>query len=117
VDVAAFEAVARLDDLPPGAYSEYEVGGTEIILANVAGVLHAFAAICSHLDGPLVQGALAEGVIECPWHFSRFRVADGSVLAGPATEPIATYPVKVEGDSVLVDVSRPIASGGEAWRR
>jgi nitrite reductase/ring-hydroxylating ferredoxin subunit len=115
--MASFEAVGRLADIPPGVYNEYEVGGTEIIVANVDGRLFAFAAICSHLDGPLVQGALSGGVIECPWHFSRFRIEDGAVVAGPAVEPIATYPVKVEGDAVLVDVSQPIASGGEAWRR
>jgi 3-phenylpropionate/trans-cinnamate dioxygenase ferredoxin subunit len=115
--VAQFEAIAKLADIPPGVYNEYEVGGTEIIVANLGGRLYAFTAICSHLDGPLVQGALANGVIECPWHFSRFRVDDGSVVAGPATDPIAAYAVKVEGDDVLVDVTQAIASGGEAWRR
>jgi nitrite reductase/ring-hydroxylating ferredoxin subunit len=115
--VAGFEPVAGVADLPPGVCNEYEVGGAEIIVANVDGRLCAFSAICSHLDGPLVQGSLVDGVIECPWHFSRFRVDDGSVVAGPATEPIATYAVKVEGDDVLVDVSQPVTSGGEAWRR
>ena len=102
--IEQYEAVARLSDIPPGAYNEYEVGGREIIVANLGGRLHAFTAICSHMDGPLVQGTLVEGVITCPWHFSRFRVDDGSVVEGPATGPIETYPVKVQGDQVLVAV-------------
>lgn len=103
--MASFENVAKLASIPPGVYNEYEVAGKEIIVANVGGRLYAFSAICSHQDGPLVQGALADGVIECPWHFSRFQIDDGSVVEGPATEMIATYAVRVEGDDVLVDVS------------
>ncbi len=109
--VPDFEAVAKLADIPPGAYNEYEVAGKEIIVANLNGRLYAFTAICSHLDGPLVQGALVDGVITCPWHFSEFKVSDGAVVKGPAAEPIETYRVKVEGDDVLVDVSAAAGAG------
>lgn len=112
-----FEPVARVPDVPPGAYLEFEVGGREIILAHIGGRFYAFAAICSHLDGPLVQGSMVDGVITCPWHFSRFRVDTGSVVQGPATEPLAVYATRVEGDRILVDVSQPVASGGELWPR
>lgn len=110
--MAAFEPITTLADLPDGAYKEYEAAGREIIVANLGGRLYAFDAICSHLDGPLVQGALAGGIIECPWHFSRFRVADGAVVAGPATRPIAAYPVRLDGDRVMVDVSGSVPAGG-----
>ncbi len=101
---AGFEAVTKTSDVAPGACHEYEVGGKEIIVANLNGRFYAFAAICAHMDGPLVQGTLVDGVITCPWHFSEFRVDDGSVIKGPATAPISTYPVKVEGEQVLVAV-------------
>ncbi len=101
---AAFEAVTKTSDVPPGAYYEYEVGGKEIIVANINGRFYAFTAICTHMDGPLVQGTLVDGVITCPWHFSEFRVDDGSVIKGPAAAALATYPVKVQGEQVLVAV-------------
>jgi nitrite reductase/ring-hydroxylating ferredoxin subunit len=104
VAVEQFEAVAKLSEVPPGAYNEYEIGGREIIVANIEGRLFAFTAICSHMDGPLVQGTLTNGVITCPWHFSEFRLEDGAVIKGPATAPIETYAVKVEGGQVLVAV-------------
>jgi 3-phenylpropionate/trans-cinnamate dioxygenase ferredoxin subunit len=97
-----YEAVTRVSDLPPGAYQEFELGGREIIVANLRGRFCAFTAICSHMDGPLVQGTLVDGVITCPWHFSEFRVEDGSVVKGPATQPIETYPVRVEGEDIFV---------------
>jgi nitrite reductase/ring-hydroxylating ferredoxin subunit len=107
-----FEVVTQASEVPPGAYLEFEVGGKEIIVANLEGRFFAFTAICSHMDGPLVQGALAGGVITCPWHFSEFRVADGAVVKGPATDPIAVYPVKVEDGRLLVDISGSSQDGG-----
>jgi nitrite reductase/ring-hydroxylating ferredoxin subunit len=104
VTVDQFEAVATVSEVPPGAYNEYELGGREIIVANLNGRFYAFTAICSHMDGPLVQGTLIDGVITCPWHFSEFRVEDGCAVKGPATNPIETYPVRVEGEQVLVAV-------------
>jgi nitrite reductase/ring-hydroxylating ferredoxin subunit len=110
VTVDQFEAVAKVSEIPAGAYNEYEIGGREIIVANLGGRFYAFTAICSHMDGPLVQGTLVNGVITCPWHFSEFRVEDGSVVKGPATNPIETYPVRVEGDEIKV--AMPSGEGG-----
>jgi len=99
-----FRVVATASEIPPGACNEYEAGGREIIVANVGGRFYAFSAICSHMDGPLVQGTISDGVITCPWHFSAFRLEDGAVVHGPAAKPIETFAVRVEDGRVLVAI-------------
>ena len=45
---------------------------------------------------------LPGGGIECAWHGARFDARTGAVLEGPATEPLPTFHVRIEGDQVLV---------------
>jgi 3-phenylpropionate/trans-cinnamate dioxygenase ferredoxin subunit len=80
------------------------VGGEQIALANVDGSLFAIEDRCSHDDGPLGEGRLHGGQIECPRHGARFDVKSGRPLCLPAVVPVRTYPVKVEGDEVKVSL-------------
>ena len=54
----------------------------------------AFQDRCTHRGGPLSDGALICGVVQCPWHGSQFDVRTGEVKCGPAEEPIKTYEVE-----------------------
>ena len=70
----------------------------------------ALFARCSHLGGPLDEGDLVDGCLRCPWHASMFRVADGTVVHGPATAPQPAYELRVEGERVKarrLTVGRP----------
>jgi 3-phenylpropionate/trans-cinnamate dioxygenase ferredoxin subunit len=85
--------------------------GQEILLANVGGAFCAISERCTHLGGHLSQGILRDGIVTCPRHGSRFDVRTGQALNGPTilflhldTKDIRTYPVKIVGDDVLVDV-------------
>jgi len=62
----------------------------------------AIGATCSHLGGPLDQGDVEDDCVTCPWHGSTFRLADGSVVHGPATAPVPAYEVRVIGRTVRV---------------
>jgi nitrite reductase/ring-hydroxylating ferredoxin subunit len=84
----------RTDTAPPG--SALLVGG--IVVFNVAGSFCATQAKCTHRGGPLSEGKLDGSTVTCPWHGSQFNVCTGAVLRGPATEPIKTYRVIVEGN-------------------
>ncbi|HEU0025904.1 MAG TPA: non-heme iron oxygenase ferredoxin subunit [Ktedonobacterales bacterium] len=99
-----FIAIARLSDIPPGGLRRVEVGGRLILLARVADHVYAADDDCTHTGGPLDEGELQGHVLTCPIHLARFDVRDGSVLRGPARDPLPTYPVRLEGDQVLVAV-------------
>ncbi len=83
----------RTDAVPPG--SALLVGDAAVF--NVAGSFCAVQAKCTHRGGPLSEGKLDGSTVTCPWHGSQFNVCTGTVLRGPATEPIKTYRVIVEG--------------------
>ena len=63
---------------------------------------------CSHAAIPLSEGDIEGCEIECWLHGSRFDLRTGKPTGLPATEPVAIYPVKVDGDDVLVDVTTPL---------
>lgn len=99
---AFFVAVATLSELPNGARKIVEVDGRPLAVFNIAGALYAIADVCSHDDGPVAEGELDGHEIECPRHGARFDVRTGKVLSFPAIVSIPAYPVRVEGENVLV---------------
>ena len=67
--------------------------GERVVVARTETGLAAFQDRCTHRGGPLSDGALMCGTVQCPWHGSQFDVTTGDVKCGPAEEKIATYPV------------------------
>jgi len=65
-----------------------------IVVARTESGLKAFSDRCTHKGGPLSDGALICGKVQCPWHGSQFDVATGKVVCGPATEDIQVYPTE-----------------------
>jgi 3-phenylpropionate/trans-cinnamate dioxygenase ferredoxin subunit len=100
----SYVTVARLADIPQGQVKVVDVAGERVAVANVEGSLYAIEDRCSHDDGPLGEGTLRGGEIECPRHGARFEVKTGRPLCLPAVVPVKTYPVKVEGDEVKVSL-------------
>ncbi len=64
-----------------------------------AGSFKAFTAVCTH-QGCIVS-TVSGGTINCPCHGSKFSIKDGSVVNGPATQPLAAIAIKVEGTSIV----------------
>ena len=95
---------ARVSDLPEGQIKVVEIGDEEVALCNVEGAFYAIANVCTHDDGPLGAGCLLGDEVECPRHGARFSVRTGEVRALPAILPLPTFPVRVEGEEILVDV-------------
>jgi 3-phenylpropionate/trans-cinnamate dioxygenase ferredoxin subunit len=102
--MANFVAVATRDEIPPGERKLFEIDGIFFAVFNVDGTYYAIEDVCTHDDGPLVDGDLDGFEIECPRHGARFDIRTGAVLSFPAVTPVPAYPVKVEGDEVLVDL-------------
>lgn len=103
--MAEFQSVATKGEVPPGEMKIVEVNGQEVVVANVDGEFVCFSNSCTHRQGPLGEGMLLPGgIVECPFHGGLFDVRTGEVKGPPPTEPIATYPVKVEGEEISVAV-------------
>jgi len=113
--------VARVEDVPPGQVHRVEVEGRVLALVNRDGRFYALDAVCPHQGGPLDQGKLWRGALECPWHHFRFDPATGAnrypgnvyppdmpQLRGEV-RPAKVYPVQVRGEEVLVAVPEETA--------
>lgn len=96
---------SAVEDIPDGGTIGVEVNGVEIALIRQGDEIWAMHDECSHAEIPLSEGDVEGCEIECWLHGSRFDVRTGACLNPPATEPVQTYPIKVEGDAVLVDLS------------
>ena len=101
---AEYYTVATTDELTPGERIVVDIGYHTIAIFNVDGHYYAIRDVCTHDDGPLVEGFVDGCEIECPRHGARFDLRDGSVTAPPAMIPIPVYPVRVQGDEVQVQV-------------
>ena len=89
-------------DLLEGQPVVVTVEATSILLVRTGGRLHALADRCTHRGGPLHEGTIADGCVECPWHASRFALADGAVVQGPATRPAPVFETRVVDGRVQV---------------
>jgi nitrite reductase/ring-hydroxylating ferredoxin subunit/uncharacterized membrane protein len=106
---AAFETVPKRwtavlgdDELVEGKPQRVWVEGTGVFLLRQGGAIHALANRCSHRGGPLNKGSVGDGTVTCPWHLSRFRLEDGSIVQGPATSPQPAYDVRVQEGEIEV---------------
>ena len=98
IDAAAQDAVP-LDDVIGVA-----VDGRQIALYSVDGDVYATDNICTHGHARLCEGFLEGHEIECPLHQGKFDVRTGHPTCAPATEPLRSYPVKIEGGRVWLAV-------------
>src|SRR5215212_2412388 len=94
--------VAQEAELAEGQPRKVEVDGVPVLLVRDGGEIRALADRCSHRGGPLSDGEISDGCVTCPWHGSRFRLADGSVERGPAAYPQPALDVRVSGGTVEV---------------
>lgn len=100
----AFVTVARVGEIPPGGVKVLRVRDMEIALFHLDGSYHAMDDVCTHDGGPLAEGPIDGHVIECPRHGARFDIRTGAVLGMPATLPVTTYPVRVRGEEIQVEL-------------
>ena len=103
--------VARADELIVDQMKLIHIGGRRVVLARTEEGYRAFDDRCSHKGASMADGVMICGTVHCPWHGSRFDATTGAVKAGPAKEPIETYPVDVIGGEVRLTLPAMAASG------
>lgn len=99
-----FVAVAAVADVPPETVKVVTVAGRSILLCHSDGRIFAIENLCSHAQQPLECGRMRRGWIACPTHGARFDLETGEALGPPATLSIATFPVRIAGDSIEIAV-------------
>jgi nitrite reductase (NADH) small subunit len=91
-------------ELPPDGHAkEVELAGRMFCVANIGGDISVVDNECPHHGGPLGDGMIEGGKIVCPWHAWEFDLKTGASTEDPDTK-IGVYPVRVEGENVLVEI-------------
>src|SRR3989440_6020802 len=99
--MAEFHTVARVGDLAEGEGVTVQVGTKLIALFRDQGEYYAINDVCPHMGASLSGGYLEGGIVTCPWHAWRFRLADGAWADNPRIK-IGCFPVRVENGEIQI---------------
>lgn len=102
--MADFVRVTEASDVAEGEAKAYQVGGVWVGIARSDGHLYAFEDECTHAECPLTRGSFEGTEVECECHGARFDLRDGAVLAPPATRPVRVFPLRIDGEDILVSL-------------
>jgi len=104
----SFTRACAVAEVEAGTSLAIDVDGVELAIVRDGEEFYAIRDECSHAAIPLSEGDVEGCEIECWLHGSTFDLRTGKPTCLPATEPVAIYPVQVDGDDVLVDVHSPL---------
>jgi nitrite reductase/ring-hydroxylating ferredoxin subunit len=83
-----------LPDIPEGGPTRLKAGINDLVVIRNGDSILALHAQCAHAGGPLAEGTLVKDQIECPWHGSRFHLANGHVARGPSVYDQPSYELR-----------------------
>jgi nitrite reductase (NADH) small subunit len=96
-----FYTACRVEELTEGEGKTVEVAGKLLAVFCVGGQYFALDDVCPHMGASLGQGYVEEGIVTCPWHAWRFRLADGAWADNPRLK-IGCYPVRIENGAIQI---------------
>jgi nitrite reductase/ring-hydroxylating ferredoxin subunit len=96
--------ICSLDAISPESLNQFTVNEREILVINSNGKLFCLDARCTHAGAPLAEGTVNNDVLTCPWHGSKFRITDGTVLKGPAEKELHVYPYIVKDNLLFIEL-------------
>jgi len=94
----------KLAELPEGTLATVDLDGSHILLANLGGEVTAVSGTCTHEEADLGTGFLVEDRVVCPLHLSQFDLRTGQVMNPPAEVPLKRFNVKIEGETIFVEI-------------
>jgi 3-phenylpropionate/trans-cinnamate dioxygenase ferredoxin subunit len=97
-----FQRACAVTDVPEEGALRVMMSGRPVCVARSGGEVYAIHDVCSHAEVALSEGEVEDGTVECWLHGSRFDLRTGKPTGLPATRPVPVYPVRVDGDDVLV---------------
>jgi len=106
VSVADYVRACAVDDVTDGSAIRVMIGDVPVAIVRSEGEVYAIHDVCSHANVALSEGEVDDQTIECWLHGSRFDLVTGRPTGLPATQPVPVYRVKIDGDDVLVSVTK-----------
>ena len=100
-----FVRACALADLPEEGALSVEIGGVPVAVVRAGGEVYALYDVCSHEEVALSEGEVYDCTLECWLHGSCFDLRTGKPTSPPATRPVPTYPVRIEGGEVYVSLT------------
>ncbi len=91
LDTGTVDDLARLPEATP---TKMRAGSNDLVVVRVGDTVHAMHGVCAHAGGPLHEGRVVDGCVECPWHASRFRLTDGLAKQGPTVYDQPAYEIR-----------------------
>lgn len=95
--------VSDIDEYMPKAV---DVADTKIGIFQLNNKYFAIENVCPHAYALLTEGFVEDGTVECPLHEAIFDIETGNLESGPGCRNLCTYPVKIEGESVLISLEK-----------
>jgi nitrite reductase/ring-hydroxylating ferredoxin subunit len=86
--------ITDLAAMPESTPTKMRAGINDLVVVRLGDTVHALHAVCAHAGGPLAEGIVVDGCIECPWHASRFRLSDGLARQGPTVYDEPAYELR-----------------------
>lgn len=87
--------ITDLATMPESTPRKMRAGINDLVVVRLGETVHALHAVCAHAGGPLDQGMIVDGCVECPWHASRFRLSDGLARQGPTVYDQPSYELRM----------------------
>ena len=106
-----FRTVCKVQDVVEGEGKTVSVGTKLVALFRCPDGFFAIDDVCPHMGASLSGGYIENGIVTCPWHAWRFRLKDGAWADNPRVK-IGSYPVRVEGEEIQIQVASPVKRTG-----
>ena len=102
--MGTFVKVAERGELGEESTKFVEIEGRAIAVIRSGDAYYALDNTCSHRGGPLAEGFVKGGEVECPWHGAHFDLETGAATRLPAARGVTAYPVRVEGNDIEIEL-------------
>ena len=102
--MAESHQAAKTDEIPEDEAKRVIIGDLHIAIFNLEGQFYATGDVCTHAYASLSEGYVEDGCVECPLHAGVFDIKTGKAMSLPVVEDIKTYPVRVEGEDIYVEI-------------
>jgi 3-phenylpropionate/trans-cinnamate dioxygenase ferredoxin component len=101
----AWIAACGTGDIEEDDVLRFDHGNSTFAIYHINGAFYASDGWCTHEKAHLADGFVLDDQIECPRHQGRFHIPSGRALCAPVCGHLKIYPIRIEGNQVMLDLS------------